>query len=150
MECMRYVATQAKTIANAVVATSSRFSQRRVGFAARDSKLAVPASKAASIVWLSWLVVMPSSLRQHHGPADDLRVVSLMGNSFVVSVKSSGHLPDLVMYFAANIAETITGVIPPPGRVHCPTKYRFLIGLVMSGRWWPSCQGDISQPSIAP
>src|SRR6185295_7283859 len=47
-------------------------------------------------------------------------------------------------------AETMTGVIPPPGRVQWPTHQRPPTGVSKPGRPEPSCPGDISQPSMAP
>src|SRR5262249_49090938 len=54
------------------------------------------------------------------------------------------------MIRATRWAETITGVIPPPGCVQCPTRYRFLTVVVFGSRPSASCPGDISQPSMAP
>src|ERR1041385_7384514 len=55
-----------------------------------------------------------------------------------------------VIFFATCMAETMTGVMPPPGCVQWPTKYKFFNIPFSAGRLSPSGSGDISQPSIAP
>src|SRR5262249_62112082 len=55
-----------------------------------------------------------------------------------------------VMAAAACMAETMTGVTPPPGWHQWPTRNRLGIGETVAGRPSPSWPGDISQPSIAP
>src|SRR5262249_53340850 len=51
---------------------------------------------------------------------------------------------------ATRCAETMTGVMPPPGCVQWPTRERFLTGVVLGRRCSASWPGDISHPSIAP
>ena len=56
------------------------------------------------------------------------------GTRDVPQARSRAGFGAPIMSLATRIADTITGVIPPPGWVQCPTKDRFRIGLSVAGR----------------